>query len=118
MTSETGSRSRALGMLHAAVFLYSLSNIAGKAASGEPFLSAGFLVCYGLMILVLGLYALLWQKVLRRTRLTTAIFGKALTLLWGMLYGALFFGETITPKMILGAAIVAAGIWLAVANDA
>ena len=37
---------------------------------------------------------------------------KAATIVWGMLWSALFFNETITQKKILGALVILGGIIL------
>ena len=66
------SRGRTLLGLHALLALYSLCSICGKLASGFEFMSPGFVLCYGGMILVLGLYAIGWQQVIKRMPLTSA----------------------------------------------
>lgn len=47
----------------------------------------------------------------------TAYANKAVTVLWGLIWGLLFFGETITLQKILGAVIIACGIVLVVRSD-
>jgi len=64
------------------------------------------------LILLLGIYALGWQQVIRRLPLTTAYASKAITVVWGLLAGLLFFGEALTPGKVLGALLVIAGVVL------
>ena len=85
-----------------------------KLAAQNDFLSIKFCLFYGISILILGVYAILWQQVLKRFSLTTAFFNKAVTIIWGMLWGILFFKETITLNMIIGAIIVLIGVGLVV----
>jgi drug/metabolite transporter (DMT)-like permease len=61
---------------------------------------------------ILFLYALLWQQVLKKFPLSTAIANKSVTIIWGMIFGLLFFDEKITPKMFLGTALILSGIIL------
>ncbi len=98
--------------LHALLALYSLSSICGKLAAGFDFLSLGFILCYGGMIGVLGIYAIGWQQIIKRVPLTFAYANRAVTVVWGIIWGALFFHEGISPLKLLGAAIVLAGVVL------
>lgn len=105
-------RARTLLGLHLLLALYSLCSICGKLAAGFEFLSPGFVLCYGGMICVLGVYAIGWQQVIKRMPLTTAYANKAVTVLWGIIWGALLFHESVTPGKLVGAAVVLAGVVL------
>jgi drug/metabolite transporter (DMT)-like permease len=103
--------------LHLLVFLYSLEAIVSKIASGEAFLSLRFLLLYGLVVLLMGIYAIGWQQVIRRMPLTVAFANKAVTVVWGFIYGILFFQETATPLRIAGLVLVVAGVVLFAFSD-
>ena len=62
------------------------------------------------MILLLGIYAVIWQQVLKHLPLVFAYANKAVTVIWGLLWGYLIFSEEVTPNKVLGAVIVIAGI--------
>ena len=100
---------RWLLLLHLALLVYSCSSIFSKNAAGKPFLSLPFLLFYGGMIAVLGVYAVLWQQVLKHLPVTLAYTNKAVTVVWGMLIGYLLFKEQITGRQLAGAVIVIAG---------
>ena len=104
-------------LLHLLFLVYAASSVCGKLAAGEAFLSPRFLLCYGGMILLLGVYALGWQQAIKRLPLTVAYASKAVTVIWGLAAGLLFFGETLTPGKIAGAALVAAGVVLFAFSD-
>lgn len=104
--------------LHGLLFVYSLSAVCSKMAAGFDFLSTGFILYYGLVLVILVVYALLWQQVLRRMPLTVAFANKAVVIIWGIVWGMLLFGETLRPGMIIGAIIIIAGIYLVVTDDA
>ena len=112
------SRARTLLMLHVLLFAYSLADVASKRAASFDFMSVGFLVCYGVVLAILMVYALGWQQVIKRMPLTTAYANRGVTVVWGIFWGVVFFGESITPFKILGAALIMAGIALFSVADA
>lgn len=98
-----------IAVLQFAVMIYTLSGVAAKnAALYEP-LSWGFLLCYGLEILILGVYAIVWQQLIKRFDLSIAYANRSMAILWSMIWAVLFFHEMITIKNILGVIIVLAG---------
>ena len=95
-----------------------MSGIFSKLASGYPFMSAGFIICYGGMVCVLGVYAIGWQQIIKRLPLTTAYANRAVTVVWGIVWGTVLFGEPVTWQKVLGAVVVLFGVALyALAGD-
>lgn len=109
MSPSSGNGHLMLG-LHLLLAVFSLSGIMSKLASGFPFMSLEFIACYGGMIAILGVYAIGWQQVIKRIPLTTAYANRAITIVWGIVWGFLFFGEDISVFKIVGAGIVLAGV--------
>lgn len=99
-------------LLHTLLLFYSFCGVLSKLAAGKEFLSIEWCLLYGGSMIILAIYAVLWQKILKRMELTEAFFSKAVTIIWGMLWGALFFSETITWNMVLGAGIVLVGVYV------
>ena len=97
--------------------VYSMSGICSKLAAGESFLSARFCIYYAVIIVLLGVYAIGWQQVIKRIPLTTALANKAVTVVWGIVWGWFFFGESITPGKLIGAGMVIAGVVLFAKSD-
>lgn len=97
--------------------IFSLSGVLSKIASSYPFMSCGFIVNYGLSLLIAFIYAIMWQMMLRKLELTTAFSCKAVTVIWGMVWGMIFFGEKIHLKNIIGALIIIFGIIMVVNSD-
>lgn len=97
-------------MLQAVFFIYSINSIVAKLASGEESFSFAFIMFYGLELVILGIYALLWQQIIKKFELSVAYANKAITLIWGMLWGALLFKEQITITKVAGILLVIAGI--------
>ena len=99
------------------LMVYSMSGICSKLAAGESFLSARFCIYYAVIIVLLGVYAIGWQQVIKRIPLTTAFANKAVTVVWGIVWGWFFFGESITPGKLKGAGMVIAGVVLFAKSD-
>lgn len=94
------------------LMLYSMSGICSKRAAEVDFLSVEFCIYYGLIIVLLGLYAIGWQQIIKQIPLTTAFANKAVTVIWGIVWGAVIFEETVTVGKIIGALLVIAGVIL------
>ena len=94
------------------VAIYTIAGVMGKLASRYEFLSFHFFLFYGAEIAVLGIYALLWQQVIKRFDLSVAYANRAMALMWSLAWAALFFGESITIPNIVGGAIIIAGIMI------
>lgn len=105
-------RSAILPLLHALLMFYSLSGVLSKLASGQGFLSWGFVACYAGIIGILGVYAIGWQQIIKRIPLTTAYANRAITIVWGIVWGLVLFNEPVTPLKALGALIVVSGVAL------
>lgn len=108
------SRIKSYLVLHLILMIYSLSEICSKTASGSPFLSFEFCMFYGLSLIISGVYAILWQQIIKKIPLNIAYANKAVTLMWGMVWGTVFFNEHISIANIIGTAIVMAGVLLMV----
>lgn len=104
-------------LLHIILGIYAGSSVCSKLAAQQPFLSAAFIVLYGLMLLALVVYAVGWQQVIKHLPLTTAYANKAVTVVWGILLGLAVFGEAVTPRQVIGAVIIICGIVLFVRAD-
>ncbi|MBR0466377.1 MAG: transporter [Clostridia bacterium] len=107
-----GEKIKYFFILHLMLMLYSMSGIASKLAAGTKFLSFKFCLCYGVIILLLGIYAIGWQQIIKHLPLTTAFSNKAVTIIWGLVWGALLFHEKITAGKIAGVILVVIGVVL------
>lgn len=99
-------------VLNLLLLLYSLISVFSKLASGKSFLSLEFILFYSAIILCLGIYAIGWQQIIKRLPLTVAYSNKAITVIWGLVYGVLLFSEKITVNKILGIIIIVIGVVL------
>ena len=108
---------KTLILLHIILIMYSFCSVFSKLASEQEFMSFYFMFFYGFVLLILGVYAILWQKVLKKMNLTTAFANKAIVIVWGMMWGALIFSEAITWYMIVGSIIIFVGVVLVVSDN-
>lgn len=104
------SERKAYILLHLLLFLYSISGVCSKLAAAEPFFSFRYCLYYAAVISLLGVYAAGWQQVLKHLPLTAAYANKAVTVLWGLLWGNCLFHEPVTAGKAVGALLVAAGV--------
>ena len=92
--------------------LYASVGIFTKLASQQEFLSWAYVFSFGGAVAVIGIYAILWQQIIRRIELSTAYMFKGTTIIFTMLFAHWLFGEQITWNNIVGAAIIIIGIVL------
>lgn len=110
MRRKINKQAVVLVALHVLLLFYSLSGIFSKNAAYQPVLSLSFILLYGGMLVVLFVYAIGWQQIIKRMPLTVAFANKAVTVVWGMVWGVIFFGETVNSQMAIGALMVISGI--------
>ena len=92
--------------------VYACVGICTKMAALQTPFSWPYLLWFAGAVAIIGIYAILWQQVLRRIELSTAYMFKGTTLIFTMLIAALLFGEAITVQNIIGSVIIITGITL------
>ena len=115
---QKNSKFKTYAMIHACYLLYSTAFVSAKFAGAYPIFSFRAITLYGLCFLLLGFFALVWQQILKQVLLTIASANRAVTIIYGMFWGVVLFGETISVAMIIGAALIMSGvIMMAVKHD-
>lgn len=89
-----------------------MSGIVSKYASNQDFFSVTFFLLYALEIIILVFYAIGWQQFIKRMPLTALYANKAITVVWGCIWGILIFSEKLTVGKFIGAVLVLAGVSL------
>ena len=97
-------------LLHIMLMVYSMSGICSKMASRQDFLSLRFILYYAGVIVLLAVYAVAWQQIIKRIPLTLAYANRAVTVVWGLVWGMIFFHEQVTVGKAVGAMLVVAGV--------
>ena len=90
--------------------LYACISIFTKYASLQEFMSWNYMLGVIGAVGVMGLYAVLWQQVLKRIELSVAYMFKGTSIVFIMLLANVLFGEQITWNNIIGAIIIIVGI--------
>lgn len=113
------SKFKTFFLLHLLLMLYSSGGIFSKLAGSASFFSWKFCLCYGIIIAILGVYAIGWQQVIKQIPLTTAFANKAVTVVWGIVWGVIFFHEkeSITLGKIVGCILVMVGVIIFAKTD-
>ena len=97
-------------LLVLAFLIYSSSGVFTKLASRVSFLSIEYCLYFAIVILILAIYAVLWQIILKSTPLSQAFLFKSSTVIFSLLFASCLFGEHVTFQNLVGASIIIAGI--------
>ena len=104
-------------ILCVSIAIYSTSGIFSKLASGYDFLSMSYIVCLGGVICVLGVYAVLWQMMLKKVPLNQAYLFRSLGLVYGLCIAHFLFHENITIQNITGCCLVLTGMLVLLSKE-
>ena len=96
-------------MLQGIIIIYTLSGIMSKKASANSAEPVRFMFFVGMDLLFLGIYALLWQQMIKRFELSVAYANRSMAILWSMVWAVVFFHDNITIKNVIGVVLVMIG---------
>lgn len=92
--------------------VYACTSIFTKLASARQMLSLPYLLCIAGAVAVLGVYAVLWQQIIKRMRVSDAYMFKGTSIIFILLLSHFIFGEAITVTNMIGAVLIIGGIAL------
>lgn len=104
-------------LLHVLLMVYSISGILSKLAAKVVFMSIPFILLYLGIVFLLGIYAIFWQQIIKALPLTIAYANKAVSVIWGLVWGILFFHEKLTLGKVIGICLIVTGIILFCKSD-
>ena len=104
-------------LLHVLLMVYSISGILSKLAAKVVFMSIPFILLYLGIVFLLGIYAIFWQQIIKALPLTIAYANKAVSGIWGWVWGILFFHEKLTLGKLIGICLIVTGIILFCKSD-
>lgn len=107
-----GMKRKDLLLLILVNLVYAGTSIFTKLASMEIPWSISYDVWMLCAVGVIGLYALLWQRIIARMDISTAYMFKGLSLVFVLLFSFFLFGELITVNNLLGSTLIITGIVL------
>lgn len=103
--------------LQLVVIIYTISSVMSKIAAGYRQDIVRFVIFFALEFLILGLYAILWQQLIKKFDLSVAYANRSMALLWSILWAFIFFRDTITVKNIIGVIFVVIGTFIINLDD-
>jgi drug/metabolite transporter (DMT)-like permease len=80
-----------------------------KKASASEGDIVKFIFWFGMEFVILGIYAVLWQQVIKRFELSVAYANRSMAVVWSMVWAVIFFHDTITVRNIIGVCLVVVG---------
>ncbi len=98
--------------MHIGLLIYSIGLVFSKYAARYSWLTIQFLMCILLMTVFLLGFALIWQQILKKIPLSTALLNAEVCLIWTSLFGAFLFKEALSLKLFAGIGLILAGVSL------
>ena len=98
-------------LLYIAFLVYSGTSVFAKMAAQQSLLIK-MLVFMALEVVCLGIYAIIWQQVLKKFSLVTAMASKGVVVIFNLMWSLILFGERISLYNLIGAAVIIFGIWV------
>lgn len=95
--------------LYTGFLIYSLSSVCAKCASAQTVLLK-FLFFLAMEIGCLVFYAVVWQQVLKRFTLVTAMACKGIVVIFNLIWAVLLFQEKLGMCHVAGAVVILTGI--------
>ena len=100
--------------LHLNILLFSLTGIFSKLASiqyNKNGLQAPLLYLFAFLMLAnCGVYALAWQKIIKKFDLNIGYANRSVYLLWSQVWAVSIFGEKLSVRNVIGVLIVLLGV--------
>ena len=104
-------------LLQISFFIYALSSFFSKLATYNNVEIKNIIICYVLSVFCLWVNAIIWQQILKKMNLSIAYSNKGVTIIWGLIFGIIFFNEEISFEKITGIFIVILGIFILMRKD-
>ena len=68
-------------------------------------------------MVILGVYAIVWQQLIKKFEISVAYANKAMGLLWSIVWAILIFKDAVTIKNVIGVVIVIIGTMIVNSED-
>jgi len=108
-------------LLHLTIILFSLTSVFSKFASiaynDEGLRSFRLALFLALMLLNCAVYAVAWQKVIKKLELNVAYANRTVYLIWAQIWAVLIFKENLCVSNIVGLLMVFIGVLVVVLHE-
>lgn len=98
-----------IALLQGVIIIYTISSVMSKKASASSGDILRFLFFFGMEFVILGIYALLWQQMIKRFELSVAYANRSMAVFWSMIWAVVFFHDKITVQNVIGVLLVIIG---------
>ena len=98
-----------IALLQGVIMVYTVSGVMSKEASASKGNWERFLFFFGMEFVVLGIYAVLWQQIIKRFSLSVAYANRSMAVVWSMVWAVVFFHDAITIKNLIGVLLIVLG---------
>lgn len=101
-------------LLHLNIMLFSFTGVFSKLASNaykeHGIFHPAFFFFLFLMLLNCAVYAVAWQKIIKRFPLSIAYANRSVYLIWSQLWAVFIFHESLSVQNIIGMAVLFIGV--------
>ena len=101
-------------LLHLNIMLFSFTGVFSKLASNaykeHGLFHPSFFFFVFLMLLNCAVYAVAWQKIIKRFSLSVAYANRSVYLIWSQLWAVFIFHENLSVQNIIGMAVLFIGV--------
>lgn len=98
-----------IALMQGVIIIYTISSVMSKKASASSGDILRFLFFFGMEFVILGIYALLWQQMIKRFELSVAYANRSMAVFWSMIWAVVFFHDKITVQNVIGVLLVIIG---------
>lgn len=88
-----------------------------KLGGRYPLFSFGYLAFFALAVMIMAIYAVIWQLILERMPLTTAYLRKGISYVLVFFWAVVIFHETITIRQIIGVIVIIIGMVVSMSDE-
>ena len=102
--------------LFSAYFIYSIAGVLSKSAATSESVNI-FTIIVAFQIFTLGIYAIVWQQILKKFSLITAMSCRGVVVILSLIWATVIFNETVTIFNIIGSLVIVVGIYIVSSDD-
>lgn len=97
--------------------IYSFVSVISKITSTSDLFSIKFVLYTSLIFVCMGVYAVIYQQLIKRVELSTVYSLKGIVIVYNLIWARMIFDEKITMCNFIGAALILCGIYLVGKSD-
>ena len=108
-------------LIQIANIIFSLASVVTKFVSvvwqEQGMMNIRFVSGVVFYVILLGIYAIFWQKIMKKTDLSSAYLCKGMVIFWSLLWAFLLLDEKITVWNLIGTMLIFVGMTVVMKNE-